>query len=142
MNSSSLVRAWIGIGVASLLSLASSFAFFDEWTAKYREQPDPWAIARQQVRFAALRAELPAGTVLGYYSDVPPGKREGTVAFYAVLYSVAPHLLVRDEVRPQPGLVVGNFARRPDLARLELESGLALVKDYGRGVVLFRREKK
>ena len=33
-------------------------------------------------------------------------------------------------------------SRRPDLGQLERERGLRLVKDYGGGVMLFRKEKK
>ena len=42
----------------------------------------------------------------------------------------------------KPELVLGNFSVRPDLDKLERERGLRLLKDYGRGVRLFRREGK
>jgi hypothetical protein len=132
----------LGIGLAGLLCLVSSLAFFEEQTAYVRENPDPWAITEQQDRLAALKSEIPPNSVLGYYSDVPFRDRRAGVAFFAVLYTLAPHLVVADPVQPEPELVVGNFLRRPDLGRLEREQGLRLVKDYGRGVMLLRREKR
>jgi hypothetical protein len=139
---SALVRAWVGVGLACLLSLWLTFRFADEFTAYSRQTPDPWAMARQQARYALLRAELPAPSVVGYYSDVPPGAGKGNLAFFATVYSMAPHLVVEESGGRRMELVVGNFSRRPDLGRLERERGLKLVKDYGGGVMLFRREKK
>ena len=136
------IRAWAGIGVASLLSMWATFHFLDEYTIYSRQSPDPWGMARQQVRYAAVRADLPARSVVGYYSDVPTGAHEGDVAFFATLYSLAPHLVV-EEVRSQrPDLVIGNFSKMPDLGRLERESGLKLVKNYRGGVMLFRWERE
>ena len=138
---SSPVRAWAGVGLAALLSLWLTFRFADEFTAYSRQRPDPWAMARQQVRYAALRAELPAPSVVGYYSDVPPGSDQGELAFFATLYSLAPHLVVEEAGGRRTELVVGNFSKRPDLGSLERENGLKLIKNYGGGVMLFRREK-
>ncbi len=142
MSNASAARAWIGIGVAALLCLKASLVFHDQYVAYYGANPDPWAVAKQEVRFEALRAELPAPSVLGYYSDVPFGKGGNPAAFYVALYNMAPHMVTPDPDASVANLVLGNFARRPDLDQLEREKGLKLVKDYGRGAMLFRREKK
>ncbi len=136
------IRAWTGIGIAFLLTLSSSLGFFDLYMAYYKANPDPWAVAKQEVRFDALRDELPVTSTLGYYSDVSSGRGGNPAAFYVALYDMVPHILVRDSASFKPDLVLGNFGRRPDLGQLERENGLKLVKDYGRGVMLFRREKK
>ena len=99
-------------------------------------------MARQQARYAVVRADLPALSVVGYYSDVPTGTREGDVAFFATLYSLAPHLVVEEVRGRRPELVIGNFSKMPDLGRLERERGLKLVKNYHGGVMLFRWEKE
>ena len=135
-------RAWTCIGFAFLLCLSGALSFFEEYTTAAERNPDPWAIARQQVRYAALRAELPRNSMIGYFSDVPPGKGGGSVALFATAYSLAPHLVAQDTPAVPPELVVGNFRRLPDLEQLRREQGLTLVKDYGRGVMLFRRERK
>ena len=139
---SSPVRAWTGIGIAFLLSLSSAIGFYDLYAVYYRANPDPWAVAKQEIRFDALRAELPANSVLGYYSDVSSGKGGNPSAFYVAQYDMAPHIVVFDSAAYKPELVLGNFGRRPDLGQLEREKGLKLVKDYERGVMLFRRERK
>ena len=142
MSKTSAARAWIGIGLAALLCLKASLVFHDRYVAYYRANPDPWAVAKQEVRFEALRAELPVPSVLGYYSDVAFDEGGNPAAFYVALYNMVPHMVTPDPDAKVTDLVLGNFARRPDLDRLEREKGLKLVKDYGRGVMLFRREKK
>jgi hypothetical protein len=141
-NETSALQAWIGIGIAFLLCLSSSMGFYDLYVGYYRANPDPWAVAKQEVRFDALRAELPVTSILGYYSDVSSGRGGNPAAFYVALYGMSPHLLVPDSNVYKPEFVLGNFGRRPDLGQLEREKGLKLVKDYGRGVMLFRRERK
>ncbi len=136
------VRAWCGIGVVFLLCLTASLDFLEVMTANYREHPDPWGVAQQEERLGALRAELGAPAVIGYYSDVPFRRDNNQAIFFSALYTVAPHLLAPDRVSPQPELVLGNFHERPDLAGLEQQHGLKLLKNYGRGVMLFRQEKK
>ncbi len=136
------LRIWAGIGLAGLLCAISVLAFYEKYAAEQQGKPDPWAIARQQKRFAALKAELPADSVLGYYSDVAFTDARSTVAFFAVLYTLAPNLVVDGSANPQPEIVVGNLSKSIDFEQLEREQGLKLVKDYGAGVVLLRREKK
>jgi hypothetical protein len=138
----SLLRVWTGIVLAALLCFVASLAFFEQYSAEKRGAPDPWAIARQQRRFATMKSELPPNSVLGYYSDVLFTDRRSTVAFFAVLYTLAPHLVADDRVKPQPEMYVGNLSKRIDFDQLERESGLKLVKDYGAGVVLLRRERQ
>ena len=106
-----------------------------------RENPDPWAIARQVERFAQLRAELPPNSIVEYYTDLPYTRDSGGIAaFFGACYALAPHLLVYQPRATKPELVVGSFLKRPDLAQLEQEQGLVLVKNYGRGLMLFRRK--
>jgi hypothetical protein len=136
------VRAWCGIGIVFLLCLTASLDFLEVMTANYRERPDPWGVAQQEERLAALRAELGAPAVIGYYSDVPFARNAGQAVFFSALYTMAPHLLAAERVSPRPEMVLGNFHERPDLVLLEQQHGLKLLKDYGRGVMLFRQEKK
>jgi hypothetical protein len=134
-------RLWGGVGAAFVMSLATVVSFLGDYAETARANPDPWAIARQVDRFASLRTSLDKPAVLGYFTDVPPGDDRSTVAFFAAAYSLAPHLVSDSKGAEQAELVVGHFRRRPDLAKLEKERGLKVVKDYGLGVVLFRREK-
>jgi hypothetical protein len=133
------VRAWIGIGVASFLCLATSLEYYSITTEFYQRNPDPMEVADQERRLAMVRADLPEAAVAGYFSDLPMDKSSGPAAFFQALYTMAPRLLVPETTSRQPALVLGNFHMRPDLGQLEREHGLKLIKDYGGGVRLFRR---
>ncbi len=131
-----------GTGLVFVLSFSAVAAFLTGRAETARQNPDPWAIARQVERFAALRADLPPASVLAYYTDVPPEDERATVLYFGAAYAMAPHLVTDARGAAGLELVVGSFLRRPDLAALESQQGLKLVKDYGRGVMLFRREKR
>jgi hypothetical protein len=134
-----LLRAWIGFGVASFLCLAASLEYYSTTTEFYRSNPDPLEVALQERRLAGVRADVREAATVGYFSDLPMGKNSGSAAFFQALYTMAPRLLVPETTSRQPKLVLGNFARRPDLGQLEREHGLKLIKDYGGGVRLFLR---
>ncbi|RPI08005.1 MAG: hypothetical protein EHM65_10990, partial [Acidobacteriales bacterium] len=89
----SSVRAWCGIGIVFLLCGKASLDFLEGMTSHYRARPDPWGVAQQEVRLAALRAELGAPSVIGYYSDVAFEQDGGQAVFFSALYTMAPHLL-------------------------------------------------
>lgn len=131
-----------GVGLVFVLSFSAAVAHLNGRAESARQNPDPWAIARQVERFAALRADLPPASVLAYYTDVPPGDERSIVLYFGAAYAMAPHLVTDARAAAGLELVVGSFLRRPDLSALEREQGLRLVKDYGRGVMLFRREKR
>ena len=136
------LRAWAGIGLVCLLGLWASVEHYSFLSEFYRGNPDPMGLGDQESRLAGVRAELPAPSVLGYISDIPLDQAGGSGLFFQTMYTLAPHLVVPDSARFKPELVLGNFSVRPDLDKLERERGLRLLKDYGRGVRLFRREGK
>jgi len=142
------VSAWAawrrpaGIGLVFVLSFSAVLAYLNDRAGAARENPDPWAIARQVERFAALRADLAKPTVLAYFTDVPPEDERSPVLYFGTAYAMAPHLVTDAKGAASLELVVGSFLRRPNLAALEQEHGLKLLKDYGQGVMLFRREKR
>jgi len=136
------VRAWIGIGVALWLCFSISLEYYSSVSEYYRQHPDPMGVGEQESRLAQVRAELPAASIVGYFSGLPIHKGGGSAAFFEALYTMAPRLLVLERARYRPELVLGNFTRRPDLGQLEREHGLKLIKDYGGGVRLFRRGGK
>jgi len=141
LTGASLARAWCGICIVFLICFTASLDFFEVTKALYEQSPDPWGVGQQEERFAAVRADLGAPSLVGYYSDVRFEQKGGQAVFFSALYTMAPHLLVADPSDPKVELVIGNFHQRPDLGELERKRGLKLVKDYGRGVMLFRREK-
>jgi|GEM_PF-3113087 len=135
------MHAWLCLAAAMGLATWAALTFLEFSTVNARESPDPWAIARQVERFAPLRSELPPNSIVEYYTDIPYSRDSGGVAaFFGACYALAPHLLVYQPKTIKPELVVGSFLKRPDLVQLEQEQGLVLVKNYGRGLMLFRRK--
>jgi hypothetical protein len=85
------------------------------------------------VRFEALRKDLPPGGKVGYWTNIP--QDPGDLEFHLTQFALAPVIL---EKAGQHVYVVGNIAKNPtfeELRTLKFE----LVKDYGLGVVLYRR---
>ncbi|HLV86884.1 MAG TPA: hypothetical protein VKV39_07910 [Candidatus Sulfotelmatobacter sp.] len=84
---------------------------------------------RSDPRFAALKAALPAHGVVGYVGD--PGQSPGE--YYLAQYALAP-LVVDHSVNHS--LVVGNVSK----TAFAPTSNLALVHDFGNGVLLLANE--
>ena len=123
--------------VAAGLSLWGSVQYWDAETAYQRQSPDPYRLADQAARLADFRAAVPAGAVLGYITDVPQEDPLAASMFFVAQYMLAPRILRQSDA---PDLVMGNFTRPGDFAAVGRQHGLQLQRDFGNGVVLFRRE--
>lgn len=88
-------------------------------------------------RFAELRRALPPHGVVGYASDADEG--EAVWEFYETQYFLAPALLEKSDERD---LVVGNFHHTTVDADWLSNRNLVLLRDYGDGVMLFRRKQE
>jgi hypothetical protein len=94
-------------------------------------------------RFLELRSALPARGIVGYVTDPPvqdssPARvaldaHDRFKRYLLAQYALAPLVLV-ESTRPE--LVVGNFARPSSIPGL---SGLQTIREFGGGVVLYRR---
>jgi hypothetical protein len=118
----------------ALLGLAE-YARFE--SAYQSQNPDPYKVAAQFPRFAGLRAAVPADAELGYISDQPPGSLAGDTLFGTAQYTLAPRILRKDA---SAALVIGNFTRQVDFQAVGAQQGLKMEKDFGNGVVLFKKE--
>jgi hypothetical protein len=135
-----MTRASIGaLAVASLALLGSmnSYQVSRELAARY---PDAYGVAAAERRFEGALEILPPSAVVGYISDLPMSQNAGITAFLAAQYAVAPRGLVPLD-RSRTEWVVGNFARAADFTALGAQSGLTMVRDFGNGVVVYRRPK-
>jgi len=123
-------RVSIGALVFLLGCLLSSARVLMEAPAPSRLKESAAEIAkRSDLRFAALKAALPARGILGYVED--PSTTLPT-DYYLTQYALIP--LVIDH-SPNHPLVIGNFpASPPSSASLD---HLQLIKDFGNGVMLF-----
>jgi hypothetical protein len=100
-------------------------------------------ISTNERRFAALRPLLPAHGLVGYLSDPRPTGATPFDSNAAALhhfrryllaqYALAPALLVEGT---EPELVVGNFDSG---TAPTAPAGLRVVREFGDGLVLFRR---
>ena len=123
--------------LATALSLWGAIQFAAAESAYQRQSPDPYRIADQAAKFSEFRATVPANAVLGYFTDIPAGEILATSMFLAAQYELAPRIL---QNRDSFDTVLGNFTRPADFTSLGRQHGLRLERDFGNGVVLFRRE--
>lgn len=139
-------RSWAGIRlrVALLLILLYAAMSIARWLSRTAEAAygrGPDEISAYERRFQELRTVLPRGGTVGYlgHPDLRtalPGQGLARLHFRRFLltqYALAPVLLIQST---DPEFVVGNFDSRavPPAPR-----GLRLIRDFGDGVVLFRR---
>jgi len=132
-------RAWIAVLAVLLYAAASTF----KWVHLATARTGPDQISAYEHRFDRLRRVLPSRGVVGYVghpqltgSSSTEAKAASLLHFRRYLlaqYSLAPLLLIEST---EPEFVVGNFeagAIRPTPA------GFRVMRDFGDGVVLFRR---
>jgi hypothetical protein len=99
-------------------------------------------LSRYEKRFTPLRAVLRNG-VLGYISDeadeTEEDKEYRDCRIYLARYWLAPVVLVRSL---DYSLVVGNFLKHAPDFETYRKIGLIPVRDFGNGLVLFKREPR
>jgi hypothetical protein len=132
--------------VALLLVLLYAGASAAQWVRRGAEWPAHASqdeISAYERRFAELRAMLPARGVVGYLGTPAPAGTTPREANAAALLRFRRRLLAQYTLAPvllnestEPEFVVGNF--EPGAA-LTVPAGLRLVRDFGDGLVLFRR---
>ncbi|HVO98993.1 MAG TPA: hypothetical protein VMT15_13040 [Bryobacteraceae bacterium] len=126
-----------GVTLAALVSLLGLTEYARFESAYQRQNADPYKVTAQFSRFADVRAAVPATATLGYLSDQPLGGTAGDALFNSAQYVLAPRLLQKDAAE---NLVLGNFTRQADFAAVGAQSGLHIERNFGNGVVLFRRD--
>ena len=125
--------------LAAALSIWGSVQYWNAESAYQRQSPDPYRIADQSVRFAGFRAVVPAAAILGYLTDAPAADTLATAMFLSAQYDLAPRILQKSDASD---VVLGNFTKPADFASIGRQHGLRLERDFGNGVVMFRREAR
>ncbi len=130
------LRAGAGIAAVVLLYLTGALNAYQEFSA-LAGRPDSSQIAVIEERLRGVAAVVPPLAQLAYLSDVPFA--QGGYALHAAAqYVIAPRLL-----DPSPDArrewVLGDFYQPYDAQRIAREHDLNLVRDFGNGVVVFRR---
>ncbi|MDP1993537.1 MAG: hypothetical protein Q8K00_21175 [Syntrophales bacterium] len=113
----------------------------------YTDLPDQDPVTIHEARIAQLKGSLPASGEVGYVTTVENEqifayeramKNVEYLAQYALTqYTLAP-LIVRNS--PELPLVVGNFLDSPPAPGFLEKNGLVPIKDFGDGLILYRRD--
>ena len=135
-------RVRIALLLVLLYAGASTVEWLERGTAGSRRSA-PDEISVYERRFRDLRAALPARGLVGYLGDpelAHATSREANAAallrfrrYLLAQYTLAPLLLVQST---RPEFVIGNFS---DPAARPAPAGFQVVRDFGDGVVLYRR---
>ena len=129
-----------GLGGVALLSIAAAAQAYRSADAYARAYQDPYEINAQPQRLREAVPYLPENAPVGYLSDVSFEVTLGSAAYFGVMYALAPRLMTRSADGPE--WVVGNFSHPLDYAAAGRQHQLELVKDFGNGIVLFRRRAR
>lgn len=138
---SASIGALATVALVTLLALFGAlnyYGFLGEYSSAHT---DPYEIGAQQSRFEQALAAVPPGARLGYLSDLPAGDQE-TAAFNIARYVIAPRLLVETGGAATTEWVIGDFTGVGSPASIGAAHNLRLVKEYGNGLVLYRRNSR
>ena len=141
------LRRRAGLAILIVLTAFAVLDLFSQRIRSYPELPDTDPVTIHEARIGRLKGYLPASGAVGYVTTVENDQifaRERAIqnveflAQYALTqYTLAP-LLVRNS--PDLPLVVGNFLDGPPKPGFLERHGLIPRKDFGDGLVLYRRE--
>lgn len=107
-----------------------------------RNLPDAYGVANAQARLAPILERIPAQARLGYLTDLDRSQKAFAPSILAAQYALAPRLLIDARAADPPEWAVGNFAQPGDFQALGAGAGYELDRDYGNGVVLYRRKAR
>ena len=130
-------RTRVGLATIVVFALVSDGQLLAKSLVDYVRTARPSAIDQYLTRFSGIRAALPTRGVVGYIAEAK-GREilhggDYYRKFHLAQYALAPLIMVDS---PDRDLVIGNFSIGTRMSPLP---GLTLVRDYGNGVMLFRR---
>jgi hypothetical protein len=137
-------RSFGARATAVLVASTSVFAtllYYSSAATMRQRYPDPFGVTSAVNRFADISRRLPPGVRVRYITDLPLDSR-GTAAFLAAQHALAPHLLMYEDPTGKAEWAIGNFGNPVDVAEKGKAAGFAVVENYGRGTVLYRRSKQ
>jgi hypothetical protein len=132
-------RVTVGLLLIVLFTLVSNLQFVRIAISARGTIAKGDEVTRYEARFQKLRQTLPSRGVVGYVSDSNPEgfprNREYFRRYYLTQYSLAPLVVVNST---EPDLLIGDVDSAAHSERV-ITPGFTLVKDFGDGVMLFRR---
>ncbi len=148
-RSVSTFRRRAGLAILIMLTAYGVLNVLWQGIRSYRALPEPDPVTIHEARIAQLRPLLPSAGAVGYVTTVENDRifaKERAfqnveyLAQYALTqYTLAP-LIVRNS--PDLPLVIGNFLDGPPAPGFLEKHGLVPLKDFGDGLVLYRRGEK
>lgn len=132
-----LVIVGLFVAVSQMQTLRAAFS-------SWRNVEHPDEVTRHEDRFQALKQVVPRHGVVGYVSDPDPvamsdpaswQARQAFKRYLIAQYALVPVVVLRSL---EADLVVGDFSGSDGRGRAA-PPGFVMAKDFGDGVVLFRR---
>jgi len=142
MKPPSSVQLLTACVAVALLAAWGTLGFYASTEGAAGSNADVYKIGEQQARFQDLVSALPATGTIGYVSDVPDSQTLGAVLYSGLQYTLAPRLVTNQRLVPLAEWVIGDFSEPLDVTEFGKQHGLALVKDFGNGAVLYRNEAR
>jgi hypothetical protein len=148
-KAASTYRRKAGLLILVCLAGYSVFSLLAQSVRSYPDLPERDPVTIHEARISQLKPMLPASGAVGYATTVENERIFATekafqnveyLAQYALTqYTLAP-LIVRNT--PELPLVVGNFLDGPPAPGFLERHGLLPLRDFGDGLILYRRERK
>ncbi len=144
MNYKHSTRIKTGITVLVLCALFSGMRLLYQQVVSFSHNSMGRDFASVKVRrYKSLKGALPPYGVVGYLSDVRSrnmfDNNAPMAGYFAAQYTLAPVVIAHTA---DEEIVIGDFFHTRDIAKSYTKKGLVLLKDYGNGLLLLRRENK
>ena len=124
------------IALAALALCSTFWALLDVLGAVSHNQI--FGVTSYEIRFDEFRKTVRPHAVYGYASDNAPNDPAARPEYYLTQYTLAPALVKPTADEP---LVVVNFHDQKQADKVLQANQLALLRNFGNGVVLCRRAK-
>lgn len=138
-SSSQMLAACVAVACLAAWSL---FGFYSATEGLAGPNADVYKIGQQAARFQDLKSALPATGIVGYVTDAPTDQTLVAVLYSGAQYALAPNLVTNQPTNPAPEYTLGNFSQPLDVIQFASDHGLTLVRDFGNGVVLYRKQAR
>lgn len=117
-----------------------SFCFFSHFPA-WKQLPISFSfpensVTRYERRFEKIRASLPPGTRIGFYSDAADGSTDAIGRFYVAQYALVPAIVTAPE---KSDWIIGDFSSKESLAATLQNKHWTLAGTMGSGLVLMKK---
>ena len=134
------------VGAVALLCLFAALEYYRATKLINKRSPDPYRVGYQERHFREAAGMLPVDAVVGYISNVESDSIPGAAAFFGAQWVLAPRIVVPHDNPRATEFVVGNFSADVETAdftsKIVRDTGMRVVRDFGSGVVLFRKGER